>query len=109
MEFSTHALQRCRQRGIRPAQVDWLIAYGAHAWNRGAKVFFFDRHGFQLLLQSLPPAERQLAEKARNTYVVIQDELIITVGHREHEFCARKLGAHHHKACHRRAHSGLAA
>ena len=58
MDFSTHALQRCRQRGIRAIQIDWLIAYGAFTWNRGAKVFFFDRSGFQLLLQSLLPAEQ---------------------------------------------------
>ncbi len=109
MDFSTHALQRCRQRGIRAIQIDWLIAYGAFTWNRGAKVFFFDRSGFQLLLQSLLPAERQLAEKVRNAYVVTNDLLIVTVGRREHEFCVRKPGAQHQKACHRRSHNKLVA
>ena len=75
ISFSTHALQRSRQRGIRAIQIDWLTAYGAFTWIRCAKVFIFDRSGFQLLPQSLLPAERQLAEK---------------VGRREHEFCARK-------------------
>lgn len=93
MEFSVHAVQRCHQRGIRPVQVEWLIDHGAQTWNRGARVFYFDRECFHCLLLCLSPAERQLAEKARNSYVVVIGDCIITVGHRATTFCVRKTGA----------------
>lgn len=95
MEFSVHAVQRCHQRGIRPLQVEWLIDHGAQTWNRGARVFYFDRECFHCLLLALAPAERQLAEKARNSYVVVIGDCIITVGHRDTSFCLRKPRARH--------------
>ncbi|MDT4854849.1 hypothetical protein FQZ97_891720 [compost metagenome] len=97
MEFSAHAVQRCHQRGIRPVQVEWLIDHGAQTWHRGARVFYFDRECFHGLLRGLLPAERQLAEKARNSYVVVIGDCIITVGHRETSFCVRKPKAHHRR------------
>lgn len=49
MELTAHAVQRCSQRGIRKQQIEWLINFGCHTWNRGAKVFFFDRPHYQRL------------------------------------------------------------
>ncbi len=68
MEFTAHAIQRCNQRGIRIRQVEWLVAFGCCIWNRGARVYFFDRARFRRLLLGLEACERQLAEKARNSY-----------------------------------------
>ncbi|MBO3274111.1 DUF4258 domain-containing protein [Pseudomonas schmalbachii] len=97
MEFTAHAVQRCSQRGIRIQQVEWLVRYGIYTWNRGAQVFFFDRSGFQRLLLGLSVSERQLAEKARNSYVVMKGEQVLTVGHRQAVFCTSKPGSHHHR------------
>lgn len=97
MEFSTHAVQRCRQRGIRPLQVEWLIDHGVQTWNRGARVFYFDRDCYHCLLRALPLAERQLVEKAKNSYAVVIGDCIVTVGHRAPAFCVRKPGAHHQR------------
>lgn len=99
MNFTEHAVQRCSQRGIRKQQIEWLIAFGCHTWNRGAKVYFFDRSHFQRLLSTVAGKDRQLAEKVRNCYVVLDDQQIITAGHREAAFCASKPGAHHHRRC----------
>ncbi|HGW3656254.1 TPA: hypothetical protein ACNH47_001657 [Pseudomonas aeruginosa] len=94
MEFTAHAIQRCSQRGIRVRQVEWLVTFGCHTWNRGARVCFFDRARFQRLLLSLEPTERQLAEKTRGSYAVVSDGRVVTVGHREAAFCASKPGSH---------------
>ncbi len=80
MELTGHAVQRCSQRGIRKQQIEWLINFGCHTWNRGAKVYFFDRPHYQRLLLRLSAADRQLAEKTRNGYVVVRDQQVITVG-----------------------------
>lgn len=42
-------------------------------------------------------AERQLAEKAQNAYVVVVDGAVVTVGHRSPDFCVSKPSAHHHR------------
>jgi len=42
MGFTAHAIQR----GIRVRQVEWLETFGCHTWNRGARVYFFDRARF---------------------------------------------------------------
>lgn len=99
MELTAHAVQRCSQRGIRRQQIDWLIAHGCHTWNRGAKVYFFDRSHFQRLLLRLDAADRQLAEKARNGYVVVRGGQVITVGHRQAVFSLSKPGTHHQRRC----------
>ena len=97
MELTAHAVQRCSQRGIRKQQIEWLINFGCHTWNRGAKVYFFDRPHYQRLLLRLSAADRQLAEKTRNGYVVVRDQQVITVGHRQAVFCSSKPGAHHQR------------
>jgi hypothetical protein len=61
MDFTAHAVQRCSQCGIRKQQIEWLIAFGCHTWNRGAKVYFFDRSHFRCLLNSNESKGRQLA------------------------------------------------
>jgi len=60
-------------------------------------VYFFDRARFKRLLVKLFSAERQLAEKAQNAYVVVVDSAVVTVGHRSSDFCVSKPGAHHHR------------
>lgn len=99
MELTAHAVQRCSQRGIRKQRIEWLIEFGCHTWSRGAKVYFFDRSHFQRLLLRLDAADRQLAEKERNGYVVARDGQVITVGHRQALFCPSKPGAHHQRRC----------
>ena len=78
MDLATHAVQRCSQRGIRKQQIEWLITFGCHTWNRGAKVYFFDRSHFQRLLNAVCGRDRQLAEKVRNCYAVIGGQQVIT-------------------------------
>ncbi len=97
MEYTTHAIHRCSQRGIRQQQVQWLLEFGCHTWNRGAQVYFFDRARLKRLLLKLSSAERQLAEKAQKVYVVVVDGAVVTVGHRSPDFCVSKPGAHHHR------------
>lgn len=92
MKLTAHVVQRCTQRGIRTQQNERLIGYGSHTWNRGARVYYFDRGHFQRLLVRLGAAERELVEKTRNCYVEVS-----TVGHREAAFCASKPGAYHHR------------
>ena len=78
MELTGHAVQRCSQRGIRKQQIEWLINFGCHTWNRGAKVYFFDRPHYQRLLLRLSAADRQLAEKTRNgiRFVIAAEAMI---------------------------------
>jgi hypothetical protein len=103
MEFTAHAIQRCNQRGIRIRQVEWLVAFGCCIWNRGARVYFFDRARFRRLLLGLEACERQLAEKARNSYAVLREGKVITVGHRESAFCSSKPGNRRFRHGHYRA------
>ncbi|MEL7937770.1 hypothetical protein [Pseudomonas delhiensis] len=89
MEFSAHAIQRCSQRGIRQQQVQWILDFGCHTWNRGAHAYFFDQAHFQRLLLKPSATDRQLAEKARSAYVGGQGWL---GDYRWGVFCASKPG-----------------
>ncbi|RUD61813.1 hypothetical protein IPC1363_24055 [Pseudomonas aeruginosa] len=60
-------------------------------------MYFFDRAHFRQMLFSLTASERQLAEKTRNSYVVVKDDQVITAGHRQPVFCANKPGSHHQR------------
>lgn len=69
----------------------------------GARVYFFDRARFRRLLLGLEACERQLAERARNSYAVLREGKVITVGHRESAFCSSKPGNHRFRHGHYRA------
>lgn len=90
MQLTRHARERCVQRGIRQEQLEWLLAYGRVGHNKGVCLFFFDREGFQQLLREVAPDLLKTAERSRDTYLVLGQDKIVTVGFRDHRLKAHK-------------------
>ena len=81
--FTEHARARMQQRGISPAAIDALLAYGcaSHDHN-GCEVVYFDKAARARLSREDPATARE-ADRLCRTYAVIgSDGAVVTVGHR---------------------------
>lgn len=81
-ELTSHAAKRCQKRGIPPLVIDWLFTYGAEVNDRGRQILYFDKASKKAVRKY---AGRQILaklEKYMNSYLVKEDALVITVGHR---------------------------
>lgn len=83
-KLTNHAVQRMQQRGIDPATVDYLLAYGdERCTNGGATILYFAKRFKKKLFGHLNKGERVKLEGAFNVYLILgDDDHIVTVGHR---------------------------
>lgn len=81
-KMTNHAMKRCQERGIPPLIVDWLFTYGEEVYHRGRQIVYFDKTSKKEMRKF---AGRQILaklDKYLNSYLVKEDGLVITVGHR---------------------------
>ena len=79
--LSAHAARRIRQRGIAPALVERVLAYGREAFDHhGGMVVYVDR-ATRESLRRRGAAGRDI-DRLGGVYVVVADGAIVTVGHR---------------------------
>ena len=81
--FTEHARARMQQRGISPAAIEVLLAYGRSSHDhRGCEVVFFDKPARKRFARHNPAAARE-AERLSRTYAVLgSNGAVVTVGHR---------------------------
>lgn len=84
VEISEHARRRMRQRAIPMFVVDLLLRFGKIRHANGAIRLDFDRRGRRQAETYLGPA--RLDGKAFDTYAVVSDNVLITIGHRTERF-----------------------
>lgn len=83
MAMSHHALARLKQRAISPLIVDWLLDFGATKHDKhGAEIRFFDKPSKRKLRRSVGRKVVDMLSKQLSTYLVVQDDCVITVGYR---------------------------
>lgn len=83
--FSQHAITRMQQRGISVQDVSLLLDYGRSSYHKGNEVIYFDRRARAALLQT-GLVSRAHCERISNQYLVLDDDLVITVGHKYRHF-----------------------
>lgn len=83
-KLSYHATVRMQQRGIDPATIDYLLAFGDEKIaNDGATIIYFDKSTKKKLFEQIEKTERVKLEHSANAYLVMgYDGKIVTVGHR---------------------------
>ena len=84
---SQHATIRMQQRGIPDQVVRNIIAHGSTRKAPGGAIArFISKKDLQSLTSLLPRNERIQLDRHKGVYVVLDDEHIITVGHRTKRF-----------------------
>jgi len=82
--LTTHARVRMQQRGISPAALDALLAYGREAHDhRGCRIVRFDKRSRRRAARELGRDLFRRIERHLGAYAVIgPDDAVVTVGHR---------------------------
>lgn len=84
LAFTTHALQRLKNRAIPPIIVDWLMRFGCRRWSRGAAVYEFDKESRRRLRRHVGQRFYTAIEQFLDAYVVVGGEQkVVTVGWRQ--------------------------
>lgn len=87
MITSQHARVRMQQRGIPEQIVKNIIAYGSSRKVPGGAIArFISNKDLKDLTRLLPKNECRQLDRHKSVYVVMDDENIITVGHRTKRF-----------------------
>lgn len=81
-ELSSHAAKRMQQRGIPQIVVGWLIQYGEKKRVQHGKVMVFGNQGRQRMHRQLGEAYAKWERPLKSVYIVLEDSMIVTVGHR---------------------------
>ena len=84
MQLTHHAQARMQQRGIDNTILEYLDEFGRYLeqGNRGSLVFF-DKRAKTLMKKELSRREFARLERKLNAYYVVSNEgVVITVGHR---------------------------
>lgn len=83
MKMTKHAEKRRQQRGIPRMLIDWLIGYGSTEKAPGdAEYVYFGRKDRKELSRDFGKQAVGHLSKYMNTYLIIKDACIITVGYR---------------------------
>ena len=83
MNMTKHAEVRKQQRAIPPLILDWLEQYGARERDsKGVEIVFFDKKSRRALQRDLGKRVVGLLADLLDTYLVLEGETVITVGHR---------------------------
>lgn len=80
MKATTHAIDRCQQRGVSPLVIDLLIRFGRREHDhKGAEIFYFDRRARKKVERYTGGSIGKLSEEM-DAYAVVSDGCIITAG-----------------------------
>ena len=80
--FSKHARDRSQQRGIPPLIMEWLFEFGMEEHHRGRQIVYFDKKSRKSLRRAVGRQAIAKLDKYMNSYLVVEDGNVITVGHR---------------------------
>lgn len=80
--LSRHARARMQQRGIPPARIEQLLAYGCEVHDRhGGVIIYFDRAARRRAERAGAARGHEL-DRLSSMYVVVAGGVVATVGHR---------------------------
>lgn len=80
MKATAHATIRCQQRGIPPLVVDLLLQFGRREHDHaGTEIVYFDRRSRKHIESYAGGLISKLSEHL-NSYAVVADGAIVTVG-----------------------------
>jgi hypothetical protein len=82
--LTTHARVRMQQRGIPPAALEVLLAYGRESHDhRGCRIVRFDKRSRRRVARLLGTRDYRAFERYLDAYAVVApDDAVVTVGHR---------------------------
>lgn len=80
-ELSEHAEKRCQQRGVDSNVIEVLLAYGSVVHHEGRERCFMTKRARQRAERAMGHAEYARIADRLNTYLIIEDATIVTVGH----------------------------
>lgn len=80
--LTRHALKRCQQRGIPTSIVDYLLDFGEEVHSCGAEILFFSKGSMSTIAKEVGRDAVKFLQKYANSYLVLDDGKVLTVGHR---------------------------
>ena len=85
-DLSNHARTRMQQRGVSPALLELLDAYGATQYDHhGGRVRYFNKAARRRLQQAEGADVYRAVETKLNIYAIVaRDGCLVTVGRRDH-------------------------
>lgn len=72
--YTRHAQVRCKQRGIRPAVINTILAYGRQRRRHGADVYFMDSSARKLARSELGRIGYAKIADRLDAYLIMSDE-----------------------------------
>ncbi|MET4693617.1 hypothetical protein [Endozoicomonas lisbonensis] len=81
MELTTHASKRGQQRGIAYMLMDLLYQFGSVQYHRGTEIYSMNRSAVETFKTEVS-LSAQLLERLLSIYMVMKDDLVITVAHK---------------------------
>ena len=81
MELTAHASRRRQQRGIAYPLMELLYQFGSIHYHRGMEVYSIDKEAAETLKTEVSYSA-QIIEKLLTVYMVMKDDLVITVAHK---------------------------
>ena len=82
LELSDHAAKRCQQRGVDRDVIQALLAYGKIVHHEGRERCFMNKLARMRAERAMGRAEYARIADHLDTYLVIKNSTIVTVGHR---------------------------
>jgi len=83
MNMTRHAKTRLQQHAIPPLIIEWLCKYGCRFKGmNGTTVCFFDKESRRCLASEVGHVVVRRLSDMLDTYVVLSDDSIVTIGHR---------------------------
>lgn len=83
MIISQHAQARIQQRAIPQFVIELLQDFGEISYHQGREIFHFTKASRQSIQRELGTARLPLVEKYLNTYLVTQENWLITVAYQD--------------------------
>ncbi len=80
MKLSRHAKIRMQQRGICRGVINLLQTFGERVYSSGSEVIYFNQKSRTRIKSHLTRNEYLDIEKKLNSYLVLKNEIILTVG-----------------------------
>ena len=81
VELSDHAAKRCQQRGVDRNVIEALLAYGKIVHHQGRERCFMNKRARRRAERAMGHAEYARIADHLDVYLVIEDSMIVTVGH----------------------------
>lgn len=86
LHYTIHVQQRLQQRGIPQQTIHVIHRYGKRSFSRGAETYCINkaaRRSVDLYLKAnLPPKEYRKISKHLDCYIIIKNNIVITIGNR---------------------------